>query len=87
MPKLKELDLSQWRLTPLYSAQGVFMGDSSLDALDLSGFDMTQNEACKLHRDWQFILQEQDAAALLQYACDHYSYVLYQPIFEFLRVE
>ena len=44
MPKLKELDLSQWRLTPLYSAQGVFMGDSSLEALDLSGFDMTQLE-------------------------------------------
>ncbi|NWK82212.1 exodeoxyribonuclease V subunit gamma [Acinetobacter sp. SwsAc4] len=57
------------------------------DTVDFSGFDMTQNEACKLHRDWQFILQEQDATALLQYACDHYSYALYQPIFEFLRVE
>lgn len=57
------------------------------DTGDFSGFDMSQNEACKLHRDWQFILQEQDAAALLQYACDHYSYRLYQPVFEFLRVE
>ncbi|ENW97030.1 exodeoxyribonuclease V subunit gamma [Acinetobacter sp. NIPH 298] len=57
------------------------------DTGDFSGFDMSQNEACKLHRDWQFILQEQDAAALLQYACDHYSYALYQPIFEYLRVE
>ncbi|ENX32010.1 exodeoxyribonuclease V, gamma subunit [Acinetobacter colistiniresistens] len=57
------------------------------DTGDFSGFDMTQNEACKLHRDWQFILQEQDAAALLHYACDHYAYALYQPIFEFLRVE
>lgn len=57
------------------------------DTGDFSGFDMTRNEACKLHRDWQFILQEQDAAALLQYACDHYSYTLYQPVFEFLRVE
>ncbi|MCE1272105.1 MAG: exodeoxyribonuclease V subunit gamma [Acinetobacter sp.] len=57
------------------------------DTGDFSGFDMTQNEACKLHRDWQFILQEQDATALLQYACDHYSFALYQPIFEFLRVE
>ncbi|MGA4852352.1 exodeoxyribonuclease V subunit gamma [Acinetobacter haemolyticus] len=57
------------------------------DTGDFSGFDMTQNEACKLHRDWQFILQEQDASVLLQYACDHYSYALYQPIFEFLRVE
>ena len=26
------------------------------DTGDFSGFDMTQNEACKLHRDWQFIL-------------------------------
>ncbi|NIE97691.1 exonuclease V subunit gamma [Acinetobacter sp. Tr-809] len=57
------------------------------DTGDFSGFDMTQNEACKLHRDWQFILQEQDTTALLQYACNHYSYALYQPIFEFLRVE
>ena len=57
------------------------------DTGDFSGFDMTQNEACKLHRDWQFLLQEQDATALLQYACDHYSHALYQPIFEFLRVE
>jgi len=57
------------------------------DTGDFSGFDMSQNEACKLHRDWQFILQEQDAAALLQFACDHYSCALYQPIFEFLRVE
>lgn len=57
------------------------------DTGDFSGFDMSQNEACKLHRDWQFILQEQDATALLGYACDHYSYALYQPIFEFLRVE
>jgi exodeoxyribonuclease V gamma subunit len=57
------------------------------DTGDFSGFDMTQNEACKLHRDWQFILQEQDATALLNYACDQYSFALYQPIFEFLRVE
>jgi len=75
-------------------SQQVLVEDSQKQVLkdwnntgDFSGFDMTQNEACKLHRDWQFILQEQDAAALLQYACDHYSYVLYQPIFEFLRVE
>ena len=57
------------------------------DTGDFSGLDMTQNEACKLHRDWKFILQEQDATALLHYACDHYAYALYQPIFEFLRVE
>ncbi|MCH7335464.1 exodeoxyribonuclease V subunit gamma [Acinetobacter sp. NIPH 2699] len=75
-------------------AQHIFVEESQKQVLkdwndtgDFSGFDMTQNEACKLHRDWQFILQEQDAAALLKYACDHYSYALYQPIFEFLRVE
>jgi hypothetical protein len=26
-----------------------------------TSIDMTQNEACKLHQDWRFILQEQDA--------------------------
>lgn len=35
-----------------------------------TSIDMTQNEACKLHKDWRFILQEQDAQALLQHACD-----------------
>ena len=57
------------------------------DTGDFSGFDMTQNEACKLHQDWQFILQEQDATALLQYACDRYAYDLYQPIFDYVSVE
>ena len=52
-----------------------------------SSMDMTQNEACKVHRDWHFILQEQDAQALLQYACDQWSYALYQPIFQFQRSE
>lgn len=49
--------------------------------------DMTQNEACKLHRDWSFILQEQDAQALLQHACDEFAYDLYHPIFQFQHSE
>lgn len=65
------------------SLDGFWVGNSQKQVLkdwndtgDFSGFDMTQNEACKLHRDWQFLLQEQDATALLQYACDHYSYAI-----------
>lgn len=46
-----------------------------------SGFSVTENEASKHHRDWQFILQEQDATALLNHGCDQYAYALYQPIF------
>ena len=46
-----------------------------------SGFSVADNEACKMHRDWQFILQEQDATALLEQACKQFSYDLYQPIF------
>jgi exodeoxyribonuclease V gamma subunit len=34
-----------------------------------------------MHRDWQFILQEQDATALLEDACAQFSYQLYQPVF------
>ncbi|MBE2171144.1 exodeoxyribonuclease V subunit gamma [Acinetobacter oleivorans] len=49
--------------------------------------DMTQNEACKLHRDWSFILQEQDAQALLQHACDEFAYDLYHPVFQFQHSE
>ena len=54
---------------------------------DFSSFDKTQDEASKLHRDWQFVLQEQDASALLQAACDTYSFKLYQPMYQFLTVE
>lgn len=42
---------------------------------------MTENEGNKAHRDWQFILQEQDAKALLAHACEQFSYELYHPIF------
>ncbi len=48
-----------------------------------TAIDMTQNEACKLHKDWRFILQEQDAQALLQHACDEFAYDLYHPVFQF----
>lgn len=48
-----------------------------------SGFAPENNEATMLHRDWQFILHEQDSRVLLQYACDHYSYALYQPIYQY----
>lgn len=46
-----------------------------------SGFSVTDNEATQMHRDWQFILQEQDATALLEDACAQFSYQLYQPVF------
>ena len=57
--------------------------------MDFSGFDMTQNEACKLHRDWwQFILQgTRMQVHYYNMPGDHYSHVLYQPILNFLRVE
>ncbi|AOA57170.1 exodeoxyribonuclease V subunit gamma [Acinetobacter larvae] len=44
------------------------------------------NEACRLHRDWQFVLQEQDSTALLDAACQQYSYALYAPIYQHQRV-
>lgn len=46
-----------------------------------TGFSVADNEATKMHRDWQFILQEQDATALLEQACMQFSYHLYQPVF------
>ncbi|MFX3620616.1 MAG: exodeoxyribonuclease V subunit gamma [Acinetobacter radioresistens] len=52
-----------------------------------SSFSATENEAVRLHRDWQFILQEQDATALLEHCCKTFSYELYAPIFEYQRVE
>lgn len=45
-------------------------------------YDLTEMEWSKKHRDWQFILQEQDATALLKHACDHFGYALYQPIYQ-----
>lgn len=51
------------------------------EAGKFSGFSVADNEANKRHRDWQFILQEQDATALLEEACKQFSYHLYQPVF------
>ncbi len=44
-------------------------------------FSLSEMEWSKRHRDWQFILQEQDATALLAHACDTFAYELYQPIY------
>lgn len=68
--ELKEFDrlLSSWRADA---------------ARFISSFSLDNNEATMLHRDWQFILHEQDSSALLKYACDHYSYALYQPIYQY----
>ncbi|MCH4244176.1 exodeoxyribonuclease V subunit gamma [Acinetobacter gerneri] len=49
-------------------------------------YSLLDMEWSKQHRDWQFILQEQDAKALLQFACDRFAYALYQPIYEYQTV-
>ncbi len=45
-------------------------------------YSLDDMEWSKKHRDWQFILQEQDTTALLEFACDTFAYALYQPIYE-----
>ena len=52
----------------------------------MSSFSVEDNEATKFHRDWQFILQEQDATALLNSACAQFAYTLYQPIYQYQSV-
>ena len=52
-----------------------------------SSFSVEDNEATRFHRDWQFILQEQDATALLKHACEQFAYDLYQPIYQHQYVE
>ena len=47
-----------------------------------TGFSVLDNEATKYHRDWQFILEEQDAKALLEDAIQLFSYDLYAPIYK-----
>lgn len=49
-------------------------------------FALEEMEWSKKHYDWQFILQEQDTTALLKYACEHYAYALYQPIYQYQSV-
>lgn len=43
-------------------------------------FSLTDKEWSKKHQDWQFILQEQDATALLKAAIEQFAHDLYQPI-------
>lgn len=52
----------------------------------MTNFSVEDNEATKLHRDWQFILQSQDSTALLKHACQHFAYALYQPIQQYQQV-
>jgi len=49
-------------------------------------FSKQDDESNQKHRDWQFILQEQDAIALLKHACDLFAYDLYQPIYQYQKV-
>ena len=51
-----------------------------------AGFSVLDNEASQQHRDWQFILQQQDATALLAQACQQYAYDLYAPIFQYQQL-
>lgn len=46
-------------------------------------FSLEEMEWSRKHRDWQFILDEQDTTALLQHACDEFAYDLYQPIYQY----
>lgn len=52
----------------------------------MTNFSVEDNEATKLHRDWQFILQSQDSTALLKHACQHFAYALYHPIQQYQQV-
>ena len=47
-----------------------------------SHFDIRDDEANCAHRDWDYILQAQDAKALLQLSCDRFAYALYNPIYQ-----
>ncbi|MBK0062801.1 MULTISPECIES: exodeoxyribonuclease V subunit gamma [unclassified Acinetobacter] len=52
-----------------------------------SAIDVTQDESSKFHQDWSFILQQQDAQALLNVALTKFSHDLYAPIFQYVRTE
>ncbi|WP_130803607.1 exodeoxyribonuclease V subunit gamma [Acinetobacter ihumii] len=57
------------------------------DQKNFSAIDVTQDESSQYHRDWSFILQQQDAQALLIDALARFSYALYAPIFQHVRTE
>jgi exodeoxyribonuclease V gamma subunit len=48
-------------------------------------FSIHEDRSTQYHDDWQFILQEQDADLLLQYACQRFAYSLYAPIYQYQR--
>ena len=57
------------------------------DAKAYVNLDIRQDESSQGHRDWAFILDQQDSTALLKDAMNRYSYALYAPIFQYLRLE
>lgn len=66
---------------------GDLLKEWNADGARFSSFSVEDNEATRFHRDWQFILQEQDATALLKHACEQFAYDLYQPIYQHQCVE
>lgn len=66
---------------------GDLLKEWNADGARFSAFSVEDNEATRFHRDWQFILQEQDATALLKHACDQFAHDLYQPIYQYQYVE
>jgi exodeoxyribonuclease V gamma subunit len=45
---------------------------------------LASDEACVLHQDWQFILQDQDPDLALQSCCHDFAHALYAPIHQHL---
>lgn len=50
-------------------------------------FLLQDDRSSYLHRDWQFLLQQQDATALLKHACEAFAELLYAPICQYQTVE
>lgn len=53
------------------------------NSYDTGMFSRSQDKASQEHQDWAFLLQQQDAAVLLQSACSAWSYALYAPIYNY----
>lgn len=77
----------QWSLS---EEDGVMKIDQMDDLLKVwnetysfsSDFPLSENKANKKHRDWQYILKNQNSNNILIKCCDMFGYGLYSPIYE-----
>ena len=77
--KVKDQKLAFWKPTGECDIEKMLKAWENTNTF--TSFDVHRDKSSQYHRDWQFLLQEQDATLLLKQACEQFLMPLYAPIY------